>query len=617
MSEFATQEDGEFATRNDGALANPETRAFATLKTSEFANINALWAGALMEVLVANGVRRLVLSPGSRSAPLAVAAEAHPQMDVVVIVDERSAAFFALGQALGDGGPVAIACTSGTAAANYLPAVIEASQARVPLIVLTADRPPSLRGLGAAQTINQIHLYGHAVRHFQELPLPSLQATALAAMTTQVALAVAAARTVPAGPVHLNVPFEEPLAPIAKDIETVALLHHGRGHVPRVALPTAQASQMALKELAERLFAASRPVLVAGPNTTDAGGAALLAWASATGMPVVADIGSGLRGLKAGLALVVSHADAFLREPEFKGPDLVIRVGGAPTAKGVALYLLKHNAPTIALQPDVMGRDGDVAADLIVVGDVADAATRLTSLATASLAAGRSPLVESDWSRYWHRAEGATAELITQGDLVPDEALALLAAARSLPVNGNLCLSNSLPVRHAETFWGAKAARGRRAFSFRGANGIDGVTSQALGIARATRAPTLLVTGDLAALHDLGGLAAARCLETPLVLLVLNNDGGGIFSLLPVAQSVPAFEPLFGTPHGHSFAHAAALFGLPYSRCEDPAEVAAAAALAYAHPGVTLIEFVCNRARTASAQQAFMARAAAGLAVVR
>lgn len=572
-----------------------------------FPNVNALWAHAVLDACVANGVRRVVVSPGSRSAPLAIAAHAHPDLDFVLLPDERSAAFFALGQAIADDAPTALICTSGTAAANYLPAVSEASLARLPLVVLSADRPPALRGVGAAQTIDQLHLYGHAVRRFQDLPLPSLQPGALDAMTAQVALAVAAACSAPRGPVHVNVPFEEPLAPIEVAADEVARLDAGRRPAPRFRLGVARVADEALAEARERLAAARRPLLVAGPGARECGGEGLLAWAAACGMPVVADVGSNLRGLPAHGAVVTSHADAFLRQPDFESPDLVVRVGGAPTAKGVLTYLARLDAPVICLQPDVQGREGDVGAALVLVGDVEDAARRLAAGATQARDAG--------WAGRWAAADEDVRRVVESGRDVPGEALGVLGAIAALPVGGRLCLSNSLPVRHVETYANARALQGRHVHTFRGANGIDGVTSCALGIARASGDPTLLVTGDLAALHDVGGLLAARELTTPFALLVLNNDGGGIFSFLPIAEHAAAFEPLFGTPHGLGFEHAAKLYGLAYERLEDAGGVGDAVSRALARPGVGLVELVCRRDETASAQRAFMARTSRSVAV--
>lgn len=563
--------------------------------------VNGVWADALMATLAAAGVREVVVSPGSRSTPLALAAETAENLRVRLAIDERSAAFFALGLARGSDAPVALVCTSGTAAANYHPAVVEASQSRVPLIVVTADRPARLRGLGAAQTIDQIHLYGHAVRRFVELPVPSADPAALRGMTAQVALACAAAVTAPCGPVHLNAPYDEPLAPPKEPLpEAEALAATWKG-APRVAAPRTLADRGALMDLAERLAAAQRPVLVAGPDAVDAEAAeAVIAWAEAAGMPVVADVGSGLRGRGEG---VVTTADGFLRTRAWAStaPDLVVRLGGAPTAKGVLTWLDRHQAPTVYLQPDGEGRDHTALASLTVIGDVAEAARWLGGQAQSD---GR-------WRDAWRAADRATRRAIASGP-IPFEAATLKIAVEALG-EGLLCLSNSLPIRHADSYMGP-GPDGLRVMTFRGANGIDGVSSMSLGAAVGTGKPTLLVTGDLAFLHDLGGLHTARHLDTPMVVLVLNNDGGGIFSYLPIAQATPHFETLFGTPHGLTFEHAARFYGLPYTLAAEADAVKGAVTAGLSRPGLSVIEVPSNRAETADAHKAFVARLEAALA---
>jgi 2-succinyl-5-enolpyruvyl-6-hydroxy-3-cyclohexene-1-carboxylate synthase len=570
-------------------------------------HVNGAWSQALLATLVAAGVRDVVVSPGSRSTPLALAAQDMPELRVRLVVDERSAGFLALGLARGAGGPVALVCTSGTAAANYFPAVTEAAAARVPLVVLTADRPPRLRGLGAPQTIDQTHLYGHAVRRFAELPVPTGDANAMRSMAAQAAHVVAAALGAPAGPVHLNVPFDEPLAPgPVADPVAVALAESWRG-APRVAPGRLVGDREALAELADRLAAAARPVLLAGPDAARGeAGADLLRWAAAAGMPVVADIGAGLRGLDPEGAVVVSTGDAVLRTAlGDEAPDLVVRVGGAPTGKGLLMWLSRHRASTVYLQPDHDGRDHEALADLVITGDVAEMARYLETRAVAG---------DSRWAGRWRAAEAAVVQAIAHGP-IPAEAALLRAAVSALPEEGLLCLSNSLPIRHADTYMGA-GPRGLRTEVFRGANGIDGVTSMSMGTGLGSGKPTLLVTGDLAFLHDLGGLAAAKQMEVPMVVLVLNNDGGGIFSYLPIAQATPHFEALFGTPHGLTFADAARLFQLDYTLADGPEAVADAVRAGLGRPGLTVVEAPCVRQETADEHQAFMARMRQALAEV-
>ncbi|MFN3432331.1 MAG: thiamine pyrophosphate-dependent enzyme, partial [Candidatus Sericytochromatia bacterium] len=311
-------------------------------------------------------------------------------------------------------------------------------------------------------------------------------------------------------------------------------------------------------------------------------------------------------GLDPAGAVLVATADAALRTAiGDEAPDMVVRVGGAPTGKGVLSWLSRHRAATVYLQPDHDGRDHEALADLVVTGDVAEMATWLETRASAG---------ETRWVGRWRAAEAGVLQAIADGP-IPTEAALLRAAVSAVPTGGLLALSNSLPIRHADTYLGA-GPRGLRTEVFRGANGIDGVTSMAMGTGLGLGKPTLLVTGDLAFMHDLGGLAAARRLDVPMVVVVLNNDGGGIFSYLPIAQATPHFEALFGTPHGLTFADAARLFQLDYALAEGPDAVADAVREGLTRPGLTVVEAPCVRQDTAAEHQAFMARVREALAGV-
>jgi 2-succinyl-5-enolpyruvyl-6-hydroxy-3-cyclohexene-1-carboxylate synthase len=299
-------------------------------------------------------------------------------------------------------------------------------------------------------------------------------------------------------------------------------------------------------------------------------------------------------------------ADGFLRTGAWAAtaPDLVVRLGGAPTGKGVLTWLDRHQAPTVYLQPDGEGRDHTALADLTVIGDVAEAAHWLAERAQG----------DTRWRDGWRAADRATRRAIGTGP-IPFEAAMLLSAVDALG-DGQLCLSNSLPIRHADSYLGA-GPDGLAVMTFRGANGIDGVTSMSLGAAVGTGRPTILVTGDLAFMHDLGGLHLARHLATPMVVLVLNNDGGGIFSYLPIAQATPHFESLFGTPHGLTFEHAVRFYGLSYAVAADADAVREAVRAGLSRPGLSVVEVPSDRAETAEAHRAFVARLEAALAEVR
>jgi len=568
------------------------------------ARANLLWARALVAGLVAGGARHLVLSPGSRSSPLAIAARLDARLAITVQVDERSAAFLALGIAKAARAPVALACTSGTAAANFLPAIAEANLAGVPLVALTADRPPELRGTGAAQTIDQIRLYGSHARHFADLPCADEPGAtpAIAALAAFEACRVAMAGAT--GPVHLNVPFREPLVPPPEEmaaceaqwIEAAGALAAALAGGAAQALPALPD----LAPLAARLEAARRPLILAGPGAVHASEAwAVLALAAAAGAPVFADIASGVRGepVPEG-ALACAHADLFLRDEAVAAlaPDFILRLGGIPTSKTLATWLARHRAPMVAVQPDERRRDPDG-----VVGEVVVAPAAM--LCEALAARVKRGVRDGGWSAALAAGEAGAEALVP---LAPREAAAVVAACEAVPPGSAIFLSSSMPIRWAE-FYAGSLANGVEVLANRGANGIDGIVSTAAGVAIGGRKPTLLVTGDLAFLHDAGGLRAARDLPAPLAILLLENGGGGIFSHLPVARHEALFEPLFGTPHGCDLAAASRASGVAHVVATSVEEVHSLVGATLAGGSARVIEWRTDRAQSVR-EQASVAR---------
>jgi 2-succinyl-5-enolpyruvyl-6-hydroxy-3-cyclohexene-1-carboxylate synthase len=570
------------------------------------ANLNALWAGTLMDALAAAGVVHVCISPGSRSTPLSTAAYQHAELATTVHLDERSASFFALGLAKATGKPVALICTSGTAAANYHPAVIEASLSRVPLIVLSADRPPELRQAGAAQTIDQIGLFGGSTRFFQDLPVPEADLAQLRTLQTVARQAVVMAVGHPAGPVHLNVPLRDPLPPIPTDAERIAALatEFAREQSSRLSLPVEASSPLpsgaSMLAFADALAHSSRPLIVAGPQAVrPEEAAAVIRFAERFGIPVFADLASGLRFW--GSPMVLMGADAFLKLDAIasKAPDLVIRIGDLPTSKPVNQYLSRHRAPSLAIGTDRMRHDPEA-----LLHATLDAPVGWTLDRIGELLPGMT--LEAGWTTAFQALEVRTAEHFATSPL-PMEAHATAAAVRALPPGGAVFFSNSMPIRYGETFV-REAAPGVRVHVSRGANGIDGIPSTAAGIATGSEAPTLLVTGDLAFLHDLGGLAGARHAKHGLVIMLLNNDGGGIFNFLPISGFPEVFEPLFGTPHGLDLSHAARLFGWPHQRIAVARDVQGAVEAAFRAGGVHVIEVMTLREETVREHRALINR---------
>ncbi len=561
-------------------------------------NLHLAWARLFVHAVAAAGVTDAVLSPGSRSTPLAIALAGEPRLRLHVVVDERTAAFFALGQARVTGRPTLLACTSGTAGAHYLPAVIEAAQSFVPLLVVTADRPWELYDAAAPQTIDQVKLFGAFVRHHAELGLPDAAPSALRAVPRIAAQAVALSLGPTPGPVHVNARFRKPLDPVAAPAAEPwqplvdALLVRG---APAVHAPSPASAPDAatITAIAQRIARAERGLIVCGPAPLAQADArcAVLALARRTGFPLLAESTSQIRfgGDRAGV-VECGAFDAVLRSPAFRAgpaPDLVLQLGAPPTSSAYAeLCSSAPSAARVVVAPHGWNDpQGDAAA--LVFADPGALAEALVAQLPA-----REP---SAWSRAFGLA-GARADRIAAGASsgpALDEGAIARALVTSCPEGALLAVGNSTPVRDLDVFC-PPSPRALRVAHQRGASGIDGLVSGAAGAASVSAGPVALLLGDLSLLHDLGGLALLARIDTPLVVVVVQNGGGRIFDQLPIARAVDAdfFERCFATPQSVRFEPAAAAFGVPYARAETPAALDEALATAWARRGATLIEAV-------------------------
>jgi 2-succinyl-5-enolpyruvyl-6-hydroxy-3-cyclohexene-1-carboxylate synthase len=566
------------------------------------------YVGALVDELARAGVRNVCVCPGSRSTPLALMVARHPDLRVWMHVDERSAGFFALGMAKARREPVALICTSGTAAANFLPAVVEASLSRVPLVVLTADRPHELRDNGAPQAIDQIRLYGGFTRWFADLALPEADPAMLRYVRATVARAVGTATAAPAGPVHLNCPFREPLVPIAPAEAPPALRAEGSAYISVVAGRREPPAEAAAR-LRAALDPARRGLIICGPQDDPALPAAVAALAAGLGYPLLADPLSGLRRGPAYGPLTLGAYDAFLRDPAFvagHAPEVVLRFGAMPVSKAVLLYLQQYpDAVQMVVDPAPgWNEPTNLAAEMIY----ADPALLCATLTPAA------PPAETAWSRDWQDAERrarAVLERKLDGMREPFEGKVFAELGRLLPADATLYVGNSMPVRDLDTFMPA-GDRPLRILANRGANGIDGVVSSALGAA-GVGGPLALVIGDLSFYHDLNGLLAARAHRLNATIIVLNNDGGGIFSFLPQAEAPDHFEQLFGTPTGLDFAPAVAMYGGRFLRPTTWDAFAAAVTSGLSGDGLTVIEVRTDRAENVAAHRALWPAVSAAL----
>ena len=550
-----------------------------------------LLIGAFVDELVRCGVTDACTSPGSRCAPLVLALAREGGLRAHSHVDERCAGFFALGLAKSSGRPVAITCTSGTAAANLAPAVIEAYEARVPLIVLSADRPPELREVGAGQTIDQIKLYGGAVRWFFEVGTHDATPERVGWIRALACRAVAAALGDRPGPVHLNWPLREPLVP-GGPVELPPGRPDGRPWVARER-PRALA-----QDLAAVVGDATRGVIVAGRRDAPLHRVATLA--VECNYPLLADPLSGARTGPAAIA----HYDLLLRDDAFtaaNAPEVVIRVGDLPTCKPLRSWLAGlEGARQIAVDPQGAWQDPDASLDC--------------SLRADPDALGAPARAADSWLASWRGADARIAAAI--GDVLDGE-LSELAVARSLadwlPADATLFVASSMPVRELETTWPVRADA-PRVLCNRGANGIDGTLSSAFGVAATAAGPTCALIGDVAFAHDIGGLLAASRLDLGLTIVLLDNGGGGIFDHLPIAGESDVYEQHIATPTGLDFELAARLYRLDYAAPQSLDELGRALGQALAQRArSTLLHVRVARSAGLALQRRLQAAAAAAL----
>ncbi|MEN8233370.1 MAG: 2-succinyl-5-enolpyruvyl-6-hydroxy-3-cyclohexene-1-carboxylic-acid synthase [Actinomycetota bacterium] len=543
-------------------------------------------AGAFADL----GMRHAVISPGSRNTPLGVAFDVEPRISTHIVLDERSAGFFALGIAKQSGQPVALVSTSGTAAANYLPAVVEADQARVPLIALTADRPPELRGNAAPQTIDQTALFGRAVRLFHDVGVPD---EAIVNAIASLALhAWTAALDAPHGPVHLNLPFREPLATPTEPASATGL-RHVRGDV---LLPPEH-----LVDLADRL-SGRRALIVAGGPQRPGFAAAAAMLAGEASIPVVADVQCRFPS-----PMTLTHPDLLASAGFFEAsePDVVVRVGPVPTSRPIWSWLQHTGVEQISID-DAGWRDP--------LGTT-PTAYRADPAATFADLAGRVDPAPADWLSHWVEADRAVEDAVASAlneEAFPSEPAVARAVWQASPAGATVYAASSMPIRDLDSFAGQP--RGDIAvLANRGANGIDGLLSAAAGASASDGRRVVVLAGDLSVLHDAPALGMIARHALPVTVVAVNNDGGGIFHFLPQADTLPTdrFETLFGTPHGHSMGAIADAFGVPAPEISNDEDLRAAIA---SSSSPSLIEVRTDRTENVAVHGRLRGAAASALA---
>ena len=552
--------------------------------------------------LVQNGVEHVVVSPGSRSTPLAYAFASTKELTMYRQVDERSAAYFALGIAKATAKPVVLLCTSGTAAANYFPAIVEASYARVPLIVITADRPHELREVGAPQAINQLNLYGEHVKWSVDFPLADGEAPTLPFVERHIARAVAIATSAPFGPVHLNVPFREPLLIDFQD------------ELPKTAFKQSRMAELTpteetKQELSDILSGTKRGFIVIGelPLGTDLS----IVWDFVRKLkwPTLVESLSNMRTAvpEDCMQFVIATYDAIMKSEEFTAlvkPETVLRLGAQPVSKFIMQFITKSQPNAyIVIDENPMFRDSTGVSTHFVQATIGEWLRDLVV---------QDHELEAAYLAEWQDADDLALEYIehyTDGAI--DEGAMVSLLLDFIPEGSDLFVSSSMPIRDIDTFL-IKTTKDIRIFANRGTNGIDGVVSTAMGFSQVNTRETYLLIGDLAFLHDLNGLIASRYQECNMTIIVMNNDGGGIFSYLPQATVQEHYENLFGTPTALAFRDIAHMYDMDYVRVDEIEELFPNFSRVKKRP-LRLVEIFTDREENVFAHRALWKQINAGL----
>ena len=535
--------------------------------------INHLWSRLVIEELVRCGVTTFYISPGSRSTPLVIAAAENPRACTLVHTDERGAAFCGMGYAKATGLPAALICTSGTAVANYFPAVIEASQSAVPLLILSSDRPVELRDTRSPQTINQVNIFGDYLRWHFDLPAPDTTLSPSFLLTT-VDQAVYRAVSGPAGPVQINCQFREPLIPDQQEENWDNYLsvldpwqETGRPfttYAKSESIPSIED----VDRIGNMIGRSKNGLLIAGQLSAGTDKETIIRLASELGWPLLADINSGIRfacSAPESAYNVIAHYDLYLRMEKFRkkfSPDLILHMGGMPVSKPLNQYIEESHAEYIVVDNHPFRQDPMFRVKQRIETNPGRFALQLSERIQKTTSALTGIFCQAE-----EISRTVIRDSVPASDDISEWAVSHIIFECVAKDSGTY-LSNSLPVREADAF-AACSGKGLAIGCNRGANGIDGTIASAIGFAAGLNRPSTLLIGDLAVLHDINSLSLIKKIEVPVTIVVLNNDGGGIFSFLPVAELTEYFETYFATPHGLKFKNAAELFGLPYESPES------------------------------------------------
>lgn len=563
----------------------------------------------IVEELVRNGVTTFCISPGSRNTPLVISAADNPRASIIVHTDERGAAFYAVGHAKATRNTVALICTSGTAAANYLPAVVEASYSCTPLIVLTADRPAELHDTGANQTIDQANIYARFVRFSFDLPVLS-DDTKHEFILTTIDQAIYRSRRSPSGPVHINCRFTEPLIKQDDDSRSENIDHElqrwQESDTPYTSYGSSRSvpDENRLEDIRSRMLSSKRGLIVVGGLSQSDDTSCIHDLVVNLGMPLVACVSSGMRFGHERYDGLVTHYDMFLRCSDFvkqHRPDFILHLGGSVVSKYLMEYIHDSRAEYILVNDTPFRQDPVHSVTMSIEAKPSDFCRSIAAFKSANQSELLAPFISAD-----KLCRDLVSELHTSPEF-SNELQIVSDVLSSLPDRCGLFLANSMPIRDADAC-GYVSTHSAAVAVNRGASGIDGNLATAAGFADGIGRPTVAIVGDLAFLHDLNSLSLINKSSAPITVVVINNNGGGIFSMLPVAECDNHFEKYFGTPHGLTFEKAAELFDLEYSKLDSPADIRECCKNAFASGRSGIIEICTDRRANAIEHRKLFAR---------
>lgn len=544
------------------------------------------YVGHFVDQLYQSGLRHVVISPGSRSTPLSLTLAEYGKFKIGVDIDERSAAFYALGIAKETKKAVALVCSSGTAAANYYPAIIEAYYSRIPLVVLTADRPHELRDVGAPQAIDQVKLFGSYVKWFHEMALPEDTPTMLQYARNQADRVIQKSLFQIKGPVHLNFPFREPLVP---DFSVKNMWRTKTEAVQHLSATNTSFDEGMMKVLGENIKQYRKGLIVCGPHDYPDLNEKILHLAQKWQLPILADPLSGLRS-SGETSYIMDCYDSVLKTKEVRekfAADFMIRFGAMPVSKAILQLLQEQDMEQFIVDEEVTYRDPSVNRSHYLYGNPENVASELADISYVS---------HPDWLQVWKKVNRAAKSVLADsiGETNLTEGEAVLGIREVIPANSILFAGNSMPIRDVDTFWFTNEKQ-VAIYANRGANGIDGVISAAAGTGINNKHVTLII-GDLSLLHSMNGLLLTKRYARKMTMVVINNQGGGIFSFLPQAEkSNEHYEKLFGTPQDIAMKNVASLYGMDYQLVTQWNEYLKALEDSYQEDKVTLIEIHTDR----------------------